>query len=160
MEIFTNDLESHKFPIQLSEVNTVHSNLSSLFSNEVTVNMEIRFVLKIHQLSPLVWAKLHFPTANMNSYIEGILPKGPYPPRLRMADRALLAGYPRYMDAFVYTYTYLHVWLYTYKWAYSAGVTGATPYSHAAFLYMLYILRPPLSTYSIFLVITRGSTAA
>ena len=25
----------------------------------------------------------------------GILPKGPYPPRLRMADRALLAGYPR-----------------------------------------------------------------
>ena len=27
--------------------------------------------------------------------IEGILPKGPYPPCLRMADRALLAGYPR-----------------------------------------------------------------
>ena len=30
-------------------------------------------------------------------YIDGILPKGPYPPCLRMADRALLAGYPRYM---------------------------------------------------------------
>ena len=30
-------------------------------------------------------------------HIEGILPKGPYPPCLRMADRALLAGYPRYM---------------------------------------------------------------
>ena len=29
-------------------------------------------------------------------YIKGILPKGPYPPCLRMADRALLAGYPRY----------------------------------------------------------------
>ena len=28
--------------------------------------------------------------------IEGILPKGPYPPCLRMADRALLAGYPQY----------------------------------------------------------------
>ena len=27
--------------------------------------------------------------------IEGILPKGPYPPCLRMADKALLAGYPR-----------------------------------------------------------------
>ena len=27
--------------------------------------------------------------------INGILPKGPYPPCLRMADRALLAGYPR-----------------------------------------------------------------
>ena len=31
------------------------------------------------------------------SRIEGILPKGPYPPCLRMADRALLAGYPRDM---------------------------------------------------------------
>ena len=29
-------------------------------------------------------------------HIEGILPKGPYPPCLRVADRALLAGYPRY----------------------------------------------------------------
>ena len=28
---------------------------------------------------------------------DGILPKGPYPPCLRMADRALLAGYPRIM---------------------------------------------------------------
>ena len=30
------------------------------------------------------------------TYIEGILPKGTYPPCLRMADKALLAGYPRY----------------------------------------------------------------
>ena len=30
-------------------------------------------------------------------YIDGILPKGPYPPCLRMAGRALLAGYPRYL---------------------------------------------------------------
>ena len=29
-------------------------------------------------------------------HIEGSLPKGPYPPCLRMADRALLAGYPWY----------------------------------------------------------------
>ena len=28
--------------------------------------------------------------------IDGTLPKGPYPPWLCMADRALLAGYPRY----------------------------------------------------------------
>ena len=28
-------------------------------------------------------------------HVEGILRKGPYPPCLRMADRALLAGYPR-----------------------------------------------------------------
>ena len=33
------------------------------------------------------------PTGNPN--IDGNLPKGPYPPCLRMADRALLAGYPR-----------------------------------------------------------------
>ena len=30
-------------------------------------------------------------------YIDGILPKGPYPPCFRMADRALLEGYPLYM---------------------------------------------------------------
>ena len=29
--------------------------------------------------------------------IEGILPKGPFPPCLRMADRPLLAGYPQNM---------------------------------------------------------------
>ena len=27
--------------------------------------------------------------------VDGILPKGPYPPCLGMADMALLAGYPR-----------------------------------------------------------------
>ena len=31
--------------------------------------------------------------------INGILPTGPYPPCLRMADRALLAGYPRNMGS-------------------------------------------------------------
>ena len=33
---------------------------------------------------------------NNNHDCDGILPKGPYPPCLRMADRALLAGYPRW----------------------------------------------------------------
>ena len=36
------------------------------------------------------------------SNIEGILPKGPYLPCLCMADRALLAGYPRYMRSRMY----------------------------------------------------------
>ena len=31
--------------------------------------------------------------------IEGVLTKGPYPPCLRMADRALLAGYPRLLSS-------------------------------------------------------------
>ena len=35
-------------------------------------------------------------------YIDGVLPKGPYLPCLRMADRALLAGFPRYMIVCVY----------------------------------------------------------
>ena len=35
--------------------------------------------------------------------VEGILPKGPYPPCLRMADRALLAGYPRSVLTWDYT---------------------------------------------------------
>ena len=30
--------------------------------------------------------------------VEGILPKGPYLPCLRMADRAILVGYPRYLS--------------------------------------------------------------
>ena len=33
----------------------------------------------------------------VHTHLDGILPKGPYPPCLRMADRALLAGYPRPM---------------------------------------------------------------
>ena len=42
------------------------------------------------RLSPfLQWCIKHY------MELDGILPKGPYPPCLRMADRTLLAGYPR-----------------------------------------------------------------
>ena len=34
---------------------------------------------------------------SLATHIEGILPKGPYLPCLRMAGRALLAGYHRYV---------------------------------------------------------------
>ena len=37
----------------------------------------------------------------MNAISDGILPKRPYPPCLRMADRALLAGSPSYDNAIV-----------------------------------------------------------
>ena len=37
------------------------------------------------------------------SIIDGILPRWPYPPCLRMADRALLEGYPR-IEACLYLY--------------------------------------------------------
>ena len=37
-------------------------------------------------------------------FIDGILPKGPYPPCLCMTDRALWAGYPRYqLSRFAHT---------------------------------------------------------
>ena len=59
-------------------------------------------------LTVLIWNDMH--SAQMNShfiffsntkerilrlYLDGILPKGPYPPCSRMAERALLARYPR-----------------------------------------------------------------
>ena len=50
----------------------------------------------------------HFP-ANHLSYIDGILPKGPYPPRLRMADRALLAGYYRHIPCCLLLVHAIHV---------------------------------------------------
>ena len=45
------------------------------------------------------YSKTNFPSNlncewNITDEIDGILPKGPYLPCLRMADRALLAGYP------------------------------------------------------------------
>ena len=40
----------------------------------------------------VVWC--HMASLGYNNF-DGILPKGPYPPCLRMTDRALLAGYPR-----------------------------------------------------------------
>ena len=47
----------------------------------------------------IYWFKFHcnlFQKLQFNChYVEGIRPKGPYPPCLCMADRALLAGYPR-----------------------------------------------------------------
>ena len=43
------------------------------------------------------WNQLFCGVKTLNApYIDGILPKGPYPPGLRMADRVLVAGYPRY----------------------------------------------------------------
>ena len=40
--------------------------------------------------------------------IDGILPKGPYPPCLRMADRAPLAGYPRYKKTNTILMMFIH----------------------------------------------------
>ena len=42
-----------------------------------------------------------FCTESLINDIKGIVPKGPFPPCLRMADRALLAGYPRYTNCII-----------------------------------------------------------
>ena len=47
-------------------------------------------------------AEISFCTQYTNTDIDSILPKGPYQPCLRMADRALLAGYPRYTVCNIY----------------------------------------------------------
>ena len=71
--------------------------------------------LRLSGTNPLIWSMYYFEFSMVvendwlknfldindmelsGAYIDGILPKGPYPPCLRMADRALLAGYPRYV---------------------------------------------------------------
>ena len=79
---------------------------------------------KRYGISQLVQGML-FRYINPNWYqliqhIDGILPKGPYPPCLRMADRALLAGYPRYVKKWVMRKAYpcYHV-IMTYVWTVS-----------------------------------------
>ena len=47
-----------------------------------------------HNISDVTLGSYNY--TNPHPDIDGILPKGPYPPCLRMADRALLAGYHRY----------------------------------------------------------------
>ena len=55
------------------------------------LNSLLRQTTKHHKITKLVALSKGNPPV-----IDGILPKGPYPPCLRMADRALLAGYPCY----------------------------------------------------------------
>ena len=50
------------------------------------------------------------PRTNLSSFIEGILPKGPYLPCVSMAGRVLLAGYPRHItvnEPWLYVYGYI-----------------------------------------------------
>ena len=56
---------------------------------------------------------------NEHPDIDGILPKGPYPPCLRMADKALLGGYPRYFytnSTFRVMCVHTHKELFTENW--------------------------------------------
>ena len=53
-----------------------------------------------------LWTSLYITTRCIAPNIDGILPKGTYPPCLRMADRALLAGYPMCTSLNTRTLTY------------------------------------------------------
>ena len=52
----------------------------------------------VHNYFALIHALVCFLQDIIYPFIEGILPNGPYPLCLRMADRTLLAGYPRHDD--------------------------------------------------------------
>ena len=51
------------------------------------------FACRAYSDTTLVCFIVNEHTTKFSRYIDGILPKGPYPPCLRMADRALLVGY-------------------------------------------------------------------
>ena len=78
-----------------------HSRIPQFLPSNPTITNES---LVAKQFPPAKWyphffnlSKYKFPL-NYDVHIEGILPKGPYPPCLRMADRAFLAGYPGYVS--------------------------------------------------------------
>ena len=71
---------------------TQRHNAGLLFHNHIPPQVTFRICC-----SQLMFTIESFAVITTSSYIDGILPKRPYPPCLRMADRALLAGYPRYM---------------------------------------------------------------
>ena len=71
------------------------------------------------------WFDMLIMQVYIHKEFDGILPKGPYPPCLRMADRALLTGYPR-ISCIVCTllwlgtgdsfYSYCAEWLRWHSW--------------------------------------------
>ena len=68
-------------------------------TNPKLITNNMKKVLRIHSSN--------LSHTNVTQYIEGILSKGPYLPCLRMADRALLAGYPGYLMVNLYVSQYL-----------------------------------------------------
>ena len=63
-------------------------------------------VYSVHYTNKSLNIKTLARTPVHNDHI-GILPKGPYPSCLRMADRALFAGYPRYMMGQIHVLSHL-----------------------------------------------------
>ena len=69
------------------------------------------FLIRLQNDFRDTWVVVGYQFCLGSSYIEGILPKGPYPPCLRMADRALLAGNPRYVFSLVGSFHYqMKIW--------------------------------------------------
>ena len=78
-----------------------HCWLNCLSEKSPTLSISVPLSLSSGWAHKVTAIQKVFPSQTMTSsctYIEGILPKGPYLPCVSMAGRALLAGYPRIMD--------------------------------------------------------------
>ena len=58
----------------------------------------LSFLIYNFEFQPQITNKLKPLSADF-VYFDGILQKGPYPPCLRMSDRARLVGYPRFIGS-------------------------------------------------------------
>ena len=96
------------YMIKIRKYSKVNSILKwSLFKNTLHLCYEIsiRFCTNVSAVGrySLTYTCVSFPLSTVigrhRTYIEGILPKGPYLPCVSMAGRALLAGYHRHQSA-------------------------------------------------------------
>ena len=89
----------HLYIITLCSYNSLRYGISYLFWHSSWLFVAKRvFEPKLHLHQADVKSnKPDHVHMNIQSLIEGILLKGPYPPCLRMSDRSLLAGYPHHV---------------------------------------------------------------
>ena len=77
-------------------VTAISRKISRSWAPKMGSNMRPRYI-QFRDIRDRDISGLHCTWPNVDRDLDGILPKGPYPPCLRMADRALLAICPRSM---------------------------------------------------------------
>ena len=101
------------FVVQLLAASSLKSPVTQPFLHQLVLVDNKEKIKALHQWDgkPLVVGRFPF-QKDCNvvcvSHIDGILPKGSYPPCLRMVDRTPFAGYPRYVMASSWVTTCLH----------------------------------------------------
>ena len=80
--------------------------------SDITYSFRNQLCSLVHQCSVPFKISLH----TITPYIEGILPKGPYLPCVRVAGRALLAGYPRHQldDTHWYAFLFFKTFIFSF----------------------------------------------